>query len=317
MFPTITLHEAARQYGLNDLSAPALVDDYALLGDLAYVETTWGDTEPQLYDYGVISVHTTTGFSLSVSLRIAGYDFIEISLIELRSPGNEALLSVEGSFQFWGDDLGMALTPEYLYSYGTTFTGNSANNIVEAYSGDHVIDGGAGRDTVAYDGNSDAYRVERTGSTITVFGAYGIDTVLNVERLLFDDYCIAYDIDGNAGQAFRLYEAAFNRRPDQAGLGFQISALDAGWGLVDIAKDFINSPEFQMTYGSLSDTQFVNALYWNVLDRPGEAQGVAYHVNELGHGTSRAQILANFSESPENQLALIGVMEGGIVFVPG
>jgi hypothetical protein len=38
----------------------------------------------------------------------------------------------------------------------------------------------------------------------------------------------------------------------------------------------------------------------NVLDREPDASRLAYHLNDLAHGVSRAEILSNFFESPEN-----------------
>ena len=37
---------------------------------------------------------------------------------------------------------------------------------------------------------------------------------MNVERLDFSDAHLAFDVDGNAGQIYRLYKAAFARTPD-------------------------------------------------------------------------------------------------------
>ena len=51
---------------------------------------------------------------------------------------------------------------------------------------------------------------------------------MSSERLTFSDANIALDIDGNAGQAHRIYKAAFDRAPDLGGLGFWINTLDNG-----------------------------------------------------------------------------------------
>lgn len=49
----------------------------------------------------------------------------------------------------------------------------------------------------------------------------------SVERIRFTDKVIALDIDGNAGEAYRLYKAAFDRTPDKEGLGSWIGQLDS------------------------------------------------------------------------------------------
>jgi len=49
------------------------------------------------------------------------------------------------------------------------------------------------------------------GYTVTdTAGADGTDTLINVERLQFSDAKVAIDTSGNAGQAYRLYQAAVN-----------------------------------------------------------------------------------------------------------
>ena len=137
----------------------------------------------------------------------------------------------------------------------------------------------------------------------------------NIERLKFTDVSIAFDTSGEAGMAYRLYKAAFSRAPDTAGLGYQMKALDDGLSLGQVAANFIASQEFQVKYGSLSNAQFVIQLYLNVLGRAGDSEGYAYHLARLDGGAAgRNDVLAGFSESPENQAALIGTISTGMVY---
>ena len=55
-----------------------------------------------------------------------------------------------------------------------------------------------------------------------------------------------------------------------------MNALDQGLNISQVAQNFINSPEFSATYGSLNDTQFVTQLYANVLHRAPDDGGLAY-----------------------------------------
>jgi len=190
----------------------------------------------------------------------------------------------------------------------------AGNDLISGLGGDDQIDGGSGLDTAAYSGNLASYVVTNTRQGFSVAGPDGTDSLAGVERLKFADFNVALDVEGNGGQAYRLYQAAFNRAPDIPGLGFQMKALDDGWGLVQIAQNFIDSPEFSATYGALDSPQFVTLLYQNVLHRAPEDAGLAYHVARLESGIPRAGILVGFSESPENQAALIGVIENGMVY---
>lgn len=199
-----------------------------------------------------------------------------------------------------------------------TLAGTDKVDALVGYAGNDMLDGGAGRDTALFTGTSAGYTVTGTANGYTVkdnTGTEGTDTLLNVERIRFADKTIAIDISGNAGQAYRLYKAALDRTPDAGGLSFQTKALDDGWGLASIAQNFIDSPEFASTYGALNNTQFVTQLYANVLDRAPDAGGLAYHVSNLDAGMSRAAVLVGFSESPENQAAVIGVIQNGIELV--
>jgi acylphosphatase len=141
------------------------------------------------------------------------------------------------------------------------------------------------------------------------------DTLVNFERVQFADKLIAVDINGNAGQAYRLYKAALDRTPDPNGLAGWIKYMDDGSALTSMAQQFIDSQEFRAKYGALDNTGFVNQLYVNVLARKGEAAGVEGWVNGLANGLTRAQVLAGFSESSENQANVIGQIKNGIPYV--
>jgi hypothetical protein len=182
-------------------------------------------------------------------------------------------------------------------------------------AGSATLDGGAGVDTAVYAGTRASHTITRTDGGVTVKHAAGTDTLVSVERLKFSDALVALDTAGNAGMAYRLYQAAFNRTPDQGGLGYQMKALDDGLNIAQVAANFIASPEFQRTYGTLNDMQFVTQLYQNVLHRAPDSGGLGYHVNNLATGANtRANVLVGFSESPENQAALIGTIQNGMMY---
>ena len=213
------------------------------------------------------------------------------------------------------------------YSGGTTplnlvggaaadaLTGGRYNDSLTGAGGNDTLDGGAGVDTAVYSGKRADYTVTRGDNGWTISStAEGTDSLANVERLAFSDAKLAIDTAGNGGMAYRLYQAAFNRTPDHSGLGYQMQALDNGLSLSQVAANFIASPEFQQTYGALNNTQFVTQLYQNVLHRAPDEGGLAYHVGNLAGGMARANVLMGFSESPENQAALIGAIGNGMLY---
>lgn len=138
----------------------------------------------------------------------------------------------------------------------------------------------------------------------------------NVERLTFSDKSVAYDTDGVAGHAYRLYKAAFDRAPDVAGLGYWIKEMDNGTALEAVADQFIVSNEFQSLYGANpSNAAFVAALYKNVLGRGADPTGASYWIGKLDSGSmGDAQVLVGFSESNENKISVQGQIQSGIEY---
>ena len=127
---------------------------------------------------------------------------------------------------------------------------------------------------------------------------------------------MAFDMDGNMGKDYRLYQAAFDRKPDVSGLDYWYHQMNSGMALEQVASGFINSAEFKALYGNNpSNAELVTLLYDNVLHRAPDTGGFNYWMNELDHGTSREQVLIGFSESLENQLSLVGIVQTGIEFV--
>ena len=98
----------------------------------------------------------------------------------------------------------------------------------------------------------------------------------------------------------RLYSAAFDRIPRVSGLNFWVDSFERELSMVEIADRFVESPEFESRYGTLTDRAFVEQLFLNVLGRPGKTSGVEFWVDSLAQGVSRASVLSRFSESPEN-----------------
>ena len=201
---------------------------------------------------------------------------------------------------------------------GDLLMSGAGNDRVSGGAGDDNMDGGTGTDVAVYAGNRAQYSMVGRAGSVTVSGIEGKDVLTNIERLHFADMDVLIDAHGAGGQAYRIYQAAFNRIPDAAGLGYWVAQLDQGANLSGVAAGFIASQEFQALYGpNPSNSELVNKFYLNVLHREGEAEGVAYWKGLLdSHSTTAAEVLANFSESAENQAALIGVLEAGAAYLP-
>lgn len=184
------------------------------------------------------------------------------------------------------------------------------------------VTGGTGTDTVSRPYSSfDISLVKVDGNTITLqFGAVEKVIMLGVERMGLLNGTLAFDFDGNAGQAYRLYQAAFDRAPDTEGLSYWIRQLDTGRPTLNaVAESFIHSPEFVRTYGteeSVTNARYVDLLYTHTLGRDYDLDGFNYWVDRLNNNqTNRGDLLAFFSESDENVSRTAPDVAEGIWFV--
>ena len=122
--------------------------------------------------------------------------------------------------------------------------------------------------------------------------------------------------DTVAVDVLRFYEAVLDRLPDAGGLLHWINVRGQGLTLPQMADAFIASAEFESRYGALSNRGFVERLYPNALDRPGDGQGVAYWTGALDAGAaSRAEVVAAFAFSDEMTAKLTPLAADGVLFV--
>jgi hypothetical protein len=217
----------------------------------------------------------------------------------------------------------------YGYAGNDTFYPNN-----DGASESDIVNGGDGRDTVVYRGKSSEYSwVAATGladpasNTRTQIGFRvtdkvasrdGDDELVSIERLRFSDVSVALDASGVGGQGYRIYKAAFNRIPDQVGLGYWIGQMDAGMGMVEVAARFIDSPEFRTLYGqNPTNADFLTKVYTNVLGRTPDQGGYDWWLNELNTNPekTRQKVLADFSESQENKDSVAALIGSGTQFV--
>lgn len=206
-------------------------------------------------------------------------------------------------------------------SSALNLTGTDLRDKLTGTAGNNAINGGAGIDTLKLSGTYADYQVLKSSNGYTVqSAATGLDSLYNVERVNFGDnsanMALALDIDGHGGQAYRLFAAALDRAPVPRGVGFWIAGLDNGVTLEHIAGEFIGSPEFQTRFGAnLSNQEFVFTLYDHVLHRAPKESGLKFWTNALDVGVSRASVLMQFSESPENKAQVIAEIQNGVEYL--
>jgi len=188
------------------------------------------------------------------------------------------------------------------------------NDLIRPGPGNDTVDGGNGTDVVVIAASSGSFSWHVASGSVSVTSAEGVDTLTSVERLQFNDGVVAFDIQGNAGSAYRLYQAAFNRTPDQAGLSFWTHALDQGTDIQAVAQGFVNAAEFRSVYGTNpTNTHIVDLMYQNVLGRAGEPAGINFWVGQLDRGLTVGALLQGFAVSSENHGIVDPIIAQGIV----
>lgn len=172
-----------------------------------------------------------------------------------------------------------------------------------------------------FGGERIGYRVAVNGAAATVTHvATNVSTVVDegVQRLVFADGTLVLDIEGKAGTVYRVYQAAFDRKPDSAGYAFWLGIADGGASIDSIAAEFVKSNEFRTLYGATpSNRDLLSRYYQNVLHRAPDPAGFDFWLKALDGGLATpTELLAQFSDSAENKAQVLADIQNGI-WVPG
>lgn len=204
--------------------------------------------------------------------------------------------------------------------YGNAFdnilTGNQGDDTFVGMAGNDTLLGGAGNDKAQFNGIQRDYTFRRTENGFLVSdqtGNFGEDTLIEIERLLFNDAGIALDIGGNAGILAKLLGTVFgaeslrNQELIKAGLVYVDDGL-ALEQLVSIALDAaeVHEPE-----------AIVNLLWHNLFGNAPTADQAQPYLDQLGgNALSIAELtwLAADSQFNAENINLAGLYETGIVF---
>ena len=202
-------------------------------------------------------------------------------------------------------------------------TGGNSDELMLGGSGNDSIDGNGGIDTAAYSGARTNYSLQlnerllfadqrivtdqRTGS-----GNDGIDTLENIERLIFTDSGLAFDLDGSAGMVAKLIGAVFGAGSvaNTSYVAIGLSFLDSGTSYEDLATLAINAA------GANSPEEVVTLLWNNVAGSPPTPDQIQGVLKDLGASTGKLGVYAADHSRNEANINLVGLVENGIVFDP-
>lgn len=212
------------------------------------------------------------------------------------------------------------------------FRGGGGNDVLIANNGFHDDDHG---NTAYYSASAESWKISGGKEYAVLVGPGGErDKLIGIQYIQFGDERVELNdssaLDGTgasedfiiAERVALLYEAALNRDGaiDLSGLNFYIDVTEEG-DLTDqfLANDMMRSPEFAANFGdpdNLSNKEFLERIYLNVLDRPSDAAGRQFYLDLLDDGQiTKSLALADIAVSPENAmeatLVLMGLYETG------
>ncbi len=348
-YPSVSFQVSLGQVSFGKLSASDLTDWYQLNldgpGNYTLVVSTdavnnysptnnWGATYSGIaveitdangndlagIDTTIANINTDGTINFSYAGGYSHGDFF-VKLSNLASAATDYIIGLSNTTATTVTGLNVYGTSGDDYLVGSNGNDNivagAGNDIIVNSPGNDTINGGSGLDKLIMSGRMGDYSINGTTTNFVIkdtVGNDGTDTVSQVERLIFTDGAIAFDINGAAGQAYRLYQAAFNRKPDLIRLGYWIEQMDHGASLTTVAASFFQSAEFQNLYGSNPSTAtLITNFYQNVLHRAPDQAGFDYWSHQLNSGLiSAAGVLASFCESAENQAQVQAQIQNGI-----
>lgn len=90
----------------------------------------------------------------------------------------------------------------------------------------------------------------------------------------------------------KIYLGAFNRAPEKSGLEYWTAEVAAGKGLNQVIDTIFSLPVVKAIYpDSMSNTQFLTAVYTNVFGKAPDAEGLAYWNGQLTAGVERGRVV--------------------------
>lgn len=326
--------------------------DWGLL-DVAALRALYGTREKAVGNNWYV-FQDDDGLVLQTLVDDGGRDVIDLSALSKGASlslvdGSLASIGVAASGLAAVDNLGIALGTAIEFVIGTAhddyFIGSERAETWLPGFGHDLIDAGEGTDIVrapvgvqsittltnAFSMDvvapQDAVRLERIDpdglaqSTRWKLEGPGFSYDLqDVERLHFaGGGFVALDLQGHAGQAYRLLEAVLQQAPSKSSVGAWMAKLDQGLALEAMAAQLLSDSEGLLSLQAAQNQpqQFVQALYQQILGRSPDEEGFNWWLRMLEDRAYAApSLLIAFTESLENQIEALALIGSGIAYDP-
>ncbi len=200
--------------------------------------------------------------------------------------------------------------------------GTSANDRLAGNSLSNAVDGGEGVDTYVVNGVRGLYTVNASVGAVVVADAgvarEGTDTLVNVERLQFNDISLALDIGGSAGFVVKLLGAVLGPASvaNRVVVGTGLALTDAGMAAVDLAQLAL---EAMLGSRARDAASVVKLLFNNLTGAAPNSDQLAFYTGALQSGQwTPATLCLLAADEPVNQfnVGLVGLANTGVEFQP-
>jgi hypothetical protein len=297
---SFTLADAAQNVGAGDYIADSSLLFPSVLGTLSNLTTSWNAGSLGIGGSGTAVATFANGYAANIALTLLDANTVRVTGASLWH-GTSPVWAWSGVLSAGRTSLLSDLADSHIFAGDDTILGNGFDNALQGWAGNDHIDGGAGSDTVVYTGLRSAYGLSLNADhTLSVSGAEGADTLVNVERIRFSEYTVNLTVgatDHSIPAASlktleELYVAFFNRVPDADGLAFWVNTLKGGASMDSIAQSFYDAGvqySAQTGYSAdMSNADLVRLVYKNVLGRSGptapQDQDVDFWAESLASG---------------------------------
>ena len=146
------------------------------------------------------------------------------------------------------------------------------------------------------------------------FGNEGTDSLTGIERLLFSNLSVAFDINGSAGTTAKLLGAVFGKDSltNKQYVGIGLSLLDAGMSTTTLASLAVDAANLK------TNDQIVSTLWKNVFGTTATSSDKAPYVKLLDDGMSPGTLAWLAADTTFNKvnINLVGLAQTGIEYIP-
>ena len=249
-------------------------------------------------------------------------NFTESCLLDLRAGKFSTITILSDSLPEWSDSDDDSILYDGTNNLAIAFNvvienaiGGSGDDVFVGNSANNALIGGDGLDYLVSDrllADSSLQKIGEGMEFELFHNADDIDSLINIERLIFTDKGLALDLSGVAGTTAKILGATFGAESvdNSAYVKIGLDLLGDGMSYEDLTALAIEAA------GATTNEQVVDLLWTNLVgSHPSAAQAQPY-VKMLNDGMSVGElgVFAADLELNQNNIDLLGLIQAGIVF---